>query len=222
MNLVCHRFKYSLFRTHSDFKVSADHWVKLEFTYISFYHWRTMSFFNSSSSSWVNGAYIWGCFEVHENKFKKTAQQSKWATPWTKYKRLPAYYINVAYSLVVVFRKHNEPHWELHTRERLSIDVSLVPLPLSLWDICSSCPLVLLSAGQRVCVFAWVCALVEVGLAGRLVWGVLWHLPLWRGLARTLVGHHIYQWLIVTSRSPWKHNRDLWPLFSTKAARWSH
>lgn len=97
--------------------------------------------------------------------------------------------------------------------ERVSIDVSSVPLPLSLWDICSSCPLVLLSAGQSVCVCVCVYALVEVGLAGRLVWGVLWHLPLWRGLARTLVGHHIYQWLIVTSRSPWKHNRDLWPLF---------
>lgn len=120
---------------------------------------------------------------------------------------------------VLVFRKHNEPHWELHTRERLSIDVYSVPLPLSLWDICSSCPLVLLSAGQGVCVCVCVYALVEVGLAGRLVWGVLWHLPLWRGLARTLVEHHIYQWLIVTSRSPWKHNRDLWPLFSTKAAR---
>lgn len=73
----------------------------------------------------------------------------------------------------------------------------------------------------RLCVFVCVYAVVEVGLAGRLVWGVLWHLPLWRGRARTLVGHHIYQWLIVTSR-PWKHNRDLWPLFSTKAARWSH
>lgn len=28
----------------------------------------------------------------------------------TRYKRLHAYYINVAYSLVLVFRKHNEPH----------------------------------------------------------------------------------------------------------------
>lgn len=137
--------------------------------------------------------------------------------PETKYKRLEAYYINMAYSLVLVFREHNEPRWELRTPERLSIDVSLVPLPLPLWDICSSCPLVLLSAGQSVC----VCTIVEVGLARRLVWGVLWHLPLWRGPARTLVGHHIYQWLIVTSRSPWKHNRDLWPLFSTNTARWS-
>lgn len=118
----------------------------------------------------------------------------------------------MAYSLVSVFRKHNEPHWELYTREKLSIDVSSVPLPLSPWDICSSCPLVLLSAGQSVCALVRVCALVEVGLAWRLVLGVLWHLPLWRGLARTLVGHHIYQWLIVTSRSPWKRNRDLWPL----------
>lgn len=123
---------------------------------------------------------------------------------------------------VLVFREYNEPHWELHTRVRLSIDVSLVPLPLSLWDICSSCPLVLLSAGQSVHVCVCVYARVEVGLARRLVWGVLWNLPLWRGPARTLVGHHIYQWLIVTSRSPWKHNRDLWPLFSTKAVRWSH
>lgn len=122
----------------------------------------------------------------------------------------------MAYSLVLVLRKHNEPHWELYTRVRLSIDVSSVPLPLSLWDICSSCPLVLLSAGRSVCVLACVYALVEVGLAGRLVLGVLWHLPLWKGLACTLVGHHIYQWLIVTSRSPWKHNRDLWPLLAQR------
>lgn len=122
----------------------------------------------------------------------------------------------MAYSLVLVLRKHNEPHWELYTRVRLSIDVSSVPLPLSLWDICSSCPLVLLSAGRSVCVLACVYALVEVGLAGRLALGVLWHLPLWKGLACTLVGHHIYQWLIVTSRSPWKHNRDLWPLLAQR------
>lgn len=124
----------------------------------------------------------------------------------------------MAYSLVLVLREHNEPHWELHTRERLSIDVSSAPLPLSLWDICSSCPLVLLSAGQSVCLRVCMHSL-RWGWLGRLVWGVLWHLPLWRGPARTLVGHHIYQWLIVTSRSPWKHNRDLSPLFSTKAAR---
>lgn len=98
-------------------------------------------------------------------------------------------------------------------RERLSIDVSSVPLPLSLWDICSSCPLVLLSAGRSVCVCVRACtrALLEVGLAARLVWGMLWHLPLWKGLACALVGHYIYQWLIVANRSPWKHNRDLWP-----------
>lgn len=34
--------------------------------------------------------------------------------------------------------------------QRVSIDVLSAPLPLS--DICSSCPLVLLSAGQSVCV----------------------------------------------------------------------
>lgn len=68
-------------------------------------------------------------------------------------------------------------------------------------------------AGVCMCLGVCVCvhALVEVGLAVRLVRGVLWHLPLWRGLACTLVGHYIYQWLIVASRSPWKHNRDLWP-----------
>lgn len=177
-----------------------------------------------SSSQPVKGANIWGYFEVYSRRqiHKKQPGSQNEQHCETKYKRVQAYYINVAYPLVLVFRKHNEPHWELHTRERLPIDVSSVPLPLSLWDICSSCPLVLLSAGHRVCVFACVYALVEVGLVGRLVWGVLWHLPLWRGLACTLVGHHIYQWLIVTSRSPWKHNRDLWPLFSTKAARWSH
>lgn len=50
--------------------------------------------------------------------------------------------------------------------QRLSIDVSSAPLPLS--DICSSCPLVLLSAGQSVC----VCVCLRVCMYG-LRWGWL-------------------------------------------------
>lgn len=96
------------------------------------------------------------------------------------------------------------------------------PSPFSLWGICSSCLLVLLSAGPSVWACVSVCAPAEVGLPGRLALGVLWHLPLWRGLACTLVRHRIYQWLIVTEQVTLKTQQRPLTSSSTKAARRSH